>query len=122
MKPQINFKLVALLTIILIICSAQSYLHAVKDDVVTITGTVVAYSWDEDENVTDVAIVVPVVPEDHEEEEYNEEYLVGDTKKGKELLNLVDSTITATGKVETTDDGTLVIYVTEYKVLDDNEE
>ena len=89
-----------------------------EPEVKTIQGTVVATEWDEDDNVSGVAISVVVEPEDETEEAYVEEYIVADNAKGHELLNLVGEEVEATGTLETDEDGYITITVMSYKIME----
>ena len=89
-----------------------------KDTEVTIEGQVQAIEWDEDENVISVVISVEIVPDDSTEDVYYEEYKVADNEKGQELVELVGKTVNATGKIETDEDESKIIYITEYKIIE----
>ena len=84
----------------------------------TITGEIVAIDWDEEENVTAVAISVEIVPDDTTEEVYYEEYKVADNEIGMELIELVGKTVEATGIIETDEDENKMIYVKKYSVIE----
>ncbi|KAA3661639.1 MAG: hypothetical protein DWQ10_04115, partial [Calditrichaeota bacterium] len=74
----------------------------------TITGTVTVIDWDEDDNPLEIAIsvITLVQSEDEDEEvtEMQEDYVVGDTKKGRELMDHIDEEVEATGTVKTNED------------------
>ena len=71
----------------------------------TITGIVVPENWDENDNVTRVAIKTL---------DY-QEYVVEHNKEGKELLALVDNKVRVTGTVRERLDGDLIINVKSYE-------
>ena len=75
------------------------FIHATEEEE-TIEGTVVIVEWDDDDNVSAVAISVVVQSDDPEQPDYFEDYLVLSNEKGKELFSLVGETVKATGKVE----------------------
>ena len=117
MKTKINLLAVGLFVLVLSFVSTNINLFAQSEEEVTIEGIVSAVEWDEDDNVTAVAISVTIIPEDTTEEQYTEEYLVANNKKGRELLELVGETVKATGTVETDEEGYMTIYVTDYAAI-----
>jgi len=120
MNTKIKFLLVGFTAIIITLSLVQTaHTVTVKQDSTTITGIVIPVEWDENENVIAVAISVTIVPEDSTEEAYTEDYLVGDTEKGNELLNLLDEIVEATGTVETDEYGNKTIYVESYRIVKD---
>ena len=85
-----------------------------QDEEVTITGTVAAWEWDEENNVTAVAIATE-----------DEDIIVGDNAVGRELLDLVDHVVKATGTIAENENEEKVITITAYEDLgmtDDEEE
>ncbi len=75
----------------------------------TITGVVVPFEWDEDDEELVFAVVVLT--------DEGDEFLVDDTDLGEELLELVDKRIKVTGWVEEDEDGDWMITVRSYKEL-----
>jgi hypothetical protein len=73
----------------------------------TITGIVIPAEWDEDDNVTGVAI----------ETEDGEQYQVEPNEKGDELLAFSGYEIEATGSIRERRDGAMMISVNEYESL-----
>ena len=119
MNSKIKFLLVGLIVLIsLMVLASKSHAVIVKQDT-TITGFVIPVEWDEEENVIAVTITVTVVPEDSTKEAYTEDYLVGDTEKGNELLQQIDEIVEATGNVETDEYGNKTIYVESYRIIKD---
>lgn len=103
--------------------SLNSMAIVVADDVEeTIIGNVVAAGWDEDGNVSAVAISVVTISENSEgeEEELVDEYMVGQNDKGEELLGLVGMTVEATGIIKSDHDGHKTIFVKTYRVIEDS--
>ena len=88
----------------------------IGDSDVTITGKIVASDWDDEDNVIAVVISVTVFPDDPDEDEYSEDYLVANNEMGRELLTLVGRSIEAIGKVETDEDGSKTIYIESYSL------
>ena len=76
---------------------------------VTITGIVTAADWGEDDDI--IAVTIETADE--------EEYLVDDTPKGEELLELIRKNVRAKGIVENDGYGDKIISVKSYEVLDD---
>lgn len=86
----------------------------------TIRGTVTAYEVDDEGNAISVAISVEIAIEDTTElelEETTEDYAVGETEKGLELLELVDQYVEATGRIETDKHGRKKIFVESYMLI-----
>ena len=75
---------------------------------ISITGTVFADDWDDEDNVTAVVI------ETAEGELYN----VSENAKGKELYKLIDKNVKVTGTVVEDIDGEKVITVMAYEVME----
>ena len=84
----------------------------------TIEGQVNPIEWDEDENVIAVSISVEIVSDDSTEDVYYDEYKVADNETGQELIELVGRTVKATGKIETDENESKIIFITEYKVIE----
>ena len=61
---------------------------AKKNKKVDLVGIVTAFDWDDDENINRVSLCV----------DDDEEYLIDDDQKGKELLTLVKTEIRAVGE------------------------
>jgi len=76
---------------------------------VTITGIVTAADWGEDDDI--IAVTIETADE--------EEYLVDDTPKGEELLELIRKNVRVKGIVENDGYGDKIISVKSYEVLDD---
>ena len=119
MNTKIKFLLVAAIVIIASMAFVSKTQAAVVKQDTTITGIVTPVEWDEEDNVIAVAISVTIEPEDSTEEAYTEDYLVGDTEKGSELLQLLDEIVEATGTVETDEYGNKTIYVESYRIIKD---
>jgi len=119
MNTKIKFLLVVAIVIIASMALASKTHAAVVKQDTTITGIVIPVEWDEEENVIAVAISFTIEPEDSTEEAYTEDYLVGDTEKGNELIQLVDEVVEATGTVETDEYGNKTIYVESYRIVKD---
>ncbi len=114
---------VALITLLVSFVAMNMNMAARSDGAEeTISGTVVAVDWDEDDEVTSVAISVMTMIEDPENEEEPEEiyedYLIGETDKGRELWKHIGKEVEATGIVTTNDDGTKTISVKSYRLID----
>ena len=77
-----------------------------QDEVVTITGMVSAWEWDKEDNVTKVSITTD-----------DEDIIVGNNSLGKELLNLVDHAVQATGVISANENEEKIILLSEYKDL-----
>jgi len=78
----------------------------------TISGIVVPNEWDDNDNVTRVAI----------QTENDEEYTVEYNPKGKELLRLLDHEVEVKGVVRQTPDGDMIISVKKYESLGEYDE
>jgi len=76
---------------------------------VTITGIVTAADWDEDDAI--IAVTISTADEN--------EYLVDETPKGGELLELVCRNVRVTGTLEDDGVGDKIISVKSYELLDD---
>lgn len=106
MKRNRHLLLLALcLFVFAILFSSTGGLTAVE---ISITGTVFADDWDDEDNVTAVVI------ETAEGELYN----VSEDAKGKELYKLVDKNVKVTGTVVEDIDGEKVITVMAYEVME----
>ncbi len=75
---------------------------------IAISGIVTAAAWDKDATVTAVSIST------HDEQEY----LISSRGKGKELLKLVQKEVELTGSVRKREDGTQVLTVRSYRVVE----
>jgi len=73
----------------------------------TISGIVIPIEWDDYDDSTRVAI----------QTSDEKEYLVDRNKKGKELLELIEEEVEATGVVREDGDSNYIIKVNEYSVL-----
>ena len=73
----------------------------------TISGMVIPIEWDDYDDITRVAI----------QTSDEKEYLVDRNKKGKELLELIEEEVEATGVVREDGDSNYIIKVNEYSVL-----
>ena len=73
---------------------------------VEIAGTVFASEWDANDNVTAVVIAT----------EEGEEIAVSNTGMGKELLNLEEKNVKATGSIVTDEEGRKKITITKYTI------
>lgn len=94
---------------------------AAQEEAQNIVGTVTAIDWDEDGNIVIVAVSVVVEADNPEEDSYQIDYYIADTKKGNELSKLIDKLVRVTGKVAEDADGNKTIYVSDYKVLEEDE-
>ena len=73
---------------------------------VEITGTVFAAEWDANDNVTAVVIAT----------EEGEEIAVSNSGMGRELLNLEEKNVKATGSMVTDEEGRKTITITKYVI------
>ena len=78
----------------------------------TITGIVIPAEWDDDDNITKVAI---------QTEDYDE-YLVEYSGKGKELSAFIDYNVEVTGTVKRRANDEMTINVKKYQSLEEYEE
>ena len=78
----------------------------------TITGVVIPAEWDDDDNITKVAI----------QTEDFDEYLVEYSGKGKDLSAFIDYNIEVTGTVKRLADGESTINVKKYQALEEEYE
>ncbi len=76
---------------------------------VSVVGTVVAADWDDNGNVVAVNIQTD-----------EDEYVVGDTDAAKGLLPLVGQRVRANGTVTESGEGTLVLTVTGFSVVEES--
>ena len=105
---------------ILIMVNLTAFTSA-DDPTETISGMVVAAGWNDDGDVTAVAINVITYVDDSEtgeSQEVAEDFLVGDTEKGRELLNMVSDEVEVTGVVKEDEDGNKTILVSAYKLVE----
>lgn len=86
----------------------------------TIQGVVTPVDWDDEDNVTRVAILVETeVDGDDDEATYvTDEYLVENDAKGRELFAHLDKNVQVVGVVTEDEDGNKFIKVSSFKVLD----
>ena len=80
----------------------------------TIIGTIFPAKWDENGKVTRVLIDTSDQDQD--------EYLIADNKKGKELLGLIHHKVEVTGTVRELDNDDLYFDVVNYKTKENNDE
>ena len=95
-------------------CDTQNQEQAKEE---MISGVVTAIEWDEEKNVTAVAITIEIVPDDSTEDTYYEKYRVANDEKGLELLEMVGELVEATGKIEIDEEDNKLIYINRYKVI-----
>ncbi len=103
MKKKLLSALVFVLLIMFVISVTAFTAYAEK---ITIVGTVIAIAFDDNDKV--VAVTIDTA------EGY---YDVSDNSIGKELLELLDKNITATGIVGEDKDGNRIITIETYKIL-----
>lgn len=77
---------------------------------VTVVGTVVAADWNEDGTV----VAVDLQSDD-------DEYVIADTEAAAGLLHLVGQRVSVTGTVAESDEGTLVLTVSTFSVVQENQ-
>lgn len=77
---------------------------------VTVVGTVVAADWNEDGTV----VAVDLQSDD-------DEYVIADTETAAGLLHLVGQRVTVTGTVAESDEGTLVLTVSTFSVVQESQ-
>lgn len=106
-------------TIISILFLSTGAIAQEENETVTINGTVVALSFDADDNVIQVGITITEV---FDGEESSDTYIVSNAKKGKELLDLVGEDIEVSGTIETDENGDVFITVYSYKVIESEDE
>ncbi len=87
------------------------------EELITITGQVLAAAYNENDSVTAVVISVTLFSDDSTEYESVENYYVADNEQGSELLNYIECFVEATGIIAVNDDGEKIIYVEEFEVL-----
>jgi hypothetical protein len=87
----------------------------------TIMGTVVEASTNDDGEVISVAIEsrIEMAGKNGASDKATEEYLVGDTKEGHELLGMVGKQVKATGEIKTDADGNKTILVSKFTAVKD---
>ena len=86
-----------------VVLMSAGQLFAATEEV-EIAGTVFASEWDAKDNVTAVVIAT----------EEGEEIAVSNTGMGKELLNLEEKNVKATGSLVTDEEGRKTITITKY--------
>jgi hypothetical protein len=119
MNLKIYFLLIGLIVLTFsLVFIPNSHATTMQQDT-TVTGIVTPIAWDEDDNVTATAITVTIVPEDSTEDEYSEDYVVGDTDKGLELIEHVGKQVEATGTLEIDEYANKTIYVESYRIIKD---
>ena len=74
-----------------------------------IRGIIIPERWDDNGNVTRVAI--------HTDDE--KAYLVEHSRKGKELVNLIHKKVEASGKIKERLDGKIFITVQDYTIMEE---
>lgn len=79
---------------------------------ITITGYVIESEWDDSDDLIAVGI----------ETDEDEEYVVDPDELGEELFDRLDKRIEATGVVRKDKDGAKRIKVTDYQLLEDEED
>ncbi len=104
MRNQMVFKKLLFGFIIALLISIAAI--AAQDEEVSITGAVTAWEWDDDNNVTAVAISTD-----------DEDFVVAPDELGMELLELLDHKVEATGTVSINDNDEKIILVSEYTDL-----
>ena len=122
-------QIISLALIIFLLTFTAVFAADNKDDknLVTLTGIISVYEIDENDNITSISLLVPVTSEEGEsedemmEDEAAEEYIIANTDEASKLFELVDMVVTVKGKVQENEDGQKVIYVREYKVIDEEE-
>mgnify|MGYP000313912138 CR=1 FL=1 len=95
------------LALLSIVCLANVF----AADEVTITGTVYAVAWDDDDNVTAATITAGT----------GEEYVVVANAAGKELFKLDLEVVTASGTIGEDGEGNKTITVTKYEIMPESE-
>jgi len=85
----------------------------------TITGTVDAVDFDENDNVIQVAVTVEKQISENDIDFIS--YYVVDNKKGKELFRLIGKTVQVTGQLTVAKDGKNYIAVTSYTLVTEEE-
>jgi len=122
MKGKIHFLMTGLLMLVFAFSLTQICygLQTEEAEEITITGTVTPVEWDEDDNVTAVAISVVIESEDESVDEVEtEEYRVVNDEIGQKLLKLEGQTVEATGKIETDEEENKLIHVSSFKVIEE---
>ena len=86
----------------------------------TISGLVVVADRNDQDEVTAVAIEIniEIASKEGVPEKATENYLVGKTDKGHELLKLVDKQVRATGIIETDENGNKTILVKKFTLTE----
>jgi len=86
----------------------------------TISGTVIEADRNDQDQVTAVAIEtnIEIASKEGVSEQATEDYLVGDTEKGHELLKLIGKHVEATGPVNTDENGDMTILVKKFTLTE----
>jgi hypothetical protein len=79
---------------------------------ITISGYVIESEWDDSDDLVAVGI----------ETDEDEEYLIEPDELGEELFDRLDRRVEVTGIVQKDKDGNMRIKVTDYRLLEDDEE
>jgi hypothetical protein len=79
---------------------------------ITISGYVIESEWDDSDDLVAVGI----------ETDEDEEYLIEPDELGEELFDRLDKRVEVTGIVQKDKDGNMRIKVTDYRLLEDDEE
>lgn len=105
MKPNARSLILGLFALVLlsVVCATNVF----AGDEVTITGTVYAAAWDENENVTAATIVAWT----------GEEYAIVNNAIGQQLFKLNAEDVKATGVVGEDSEGNKTVTVTKYEVM-----
>lgn len=86
----------------------------------TIIGDVAAVDWNEQGDITEIAISVMLYPQDSTQLAYTEDYLVGQNEKGKELLTHINAKVEATGRIVISADGYKTIYIERFLIIEED--
>lgn len=127
MNTKIKLLNVVSILFLALLVAASTNMPARADDAKeTISGTVVAVDWNDEDEVTAIAIRVVMAVKNSENEEDESEvyqdYWVADTKKGRELWNHLEEDVKATGTVTTDEDGVKTIAVTSFEIIQPEED
>ena len=77
-----------------------------KDTDNSIIGIIVPLDWDDDDNITEIAI--QTIDE--------EEYIIKHNKKGIELMDLIEQEVEVIGTTTENGDGNIIIEISEYSL------
>lgn len=105
--------------LILLFAPASNLFSQIEEteDLITITGQVLAAEYDQNDSVIAVVISVSLLSDDSTEDEVVENYWVADNEKGVELFNYIECFVEATGFIEVNDEGENMIYVEDFTVI-----